>query len=343
MATKTKKKLSRQIDVGYKADGTRIRKRVYGNSPTELDRQVHAVLSEFEKAPHPSEITFKEYSEKWLRTYKSMREAATQEMYRVALNKTENIDYTPLKYITATDLQEIIADNKDHPSECVKIRLTFNQIWDSAVQDGIIPTNITKRLELPSTCVTEGRALTADEKTAIRDVNLEPMQRMYVSLLYYLGLRPQEAFALLPGDFTKDTVTIQRAVGYDGNNPYIKTTKTRNVRVLPLPYALQDLLRDYHTDSYLLHNRQGQLMSKTVKSDFWLKIKKKIDAKLGYKSSIRPYIFRHTFCTTCYYSGITLKKCQYLMGHSSLQMIMKVYAHLDDEQESLDKLKSLEL
>jgi len=343
MATKTKKKLSKQIDVGYKADGTRIRKRVYANSPTELARQVHAVLSEFEKAPHPSEITFKEYSEKWLKTYKSMREAATQEMYRVVLNKTESIDYTPLKYITATDLQAIIADNKDHPNACAKIRLTFAQIWASAVQDGIIPTDITKRLELPVTCVKQGRALTADEKKAIREATLEPMERMYVSLLYYLGLRPQEALALLPGDFTEDTVTIQRAVGYDGNKPYIKTTKTKNVRVLPLPYALQELLKDYHTDSYLLHNRQGQLMSKTVKSDFWLKIKEKIDAKLKYKSDLRPYLFRHNFCTVCYYSGITLKKCQYLMGHSSLQMIMKVYAHLDDEQESLDSLKSLDL
>ena len=342
MATK-KKKVSKQIDLGYKADGTRIRKRVYANSKAELDRQVHAVLSEFEKAPHPSEITFKEYSEKWLKTYKSMREAATQEMYRVVLNKTESIDYTPLKYITATDLQEIITDNKDHPSSCAKIKLTFSQIWGSAVSDGIIPTDITKHLELPSTCVREGRALTADEKTAIRDAKLEPMERMYVSLLYYLGLRPQEALALLPEDFTGDTVTIQRAVGYDGNTPYIKTTKTGNVRTLPLPYALQKLLDEYHTDSYLIHNKQGQLMSKTVKSDFWLKIKEKIDAKLGYKSSIRPYVFRHSFCTTCYYSKITLKKCQYLMGHSSLQMIMRVYAHLDDEQESLDSLKSLEL
>ena len=343
MATKTKKKLSRQIDVGYKADGTRIRKRVYASSAGEMDRKIHAVLSEHEKAPHPSDITFHEYAQKWLRTYKSMREAATQEMYRVVLNKTESIDYTPLKYITATDLQEIIADNKDHPASCAKIKLTFAQIWASAVADGIIPTDITKRLETPSVCVTEGRALTADEKKAIREAKLEPMERMYVSLLYYLGLRPQEAFALLPGDFTEDTVTIQRAVGYDGNNPYIKTTKTGNVRVLPLPYALQELLQDYHTDSYLIHNRQGQLMSKTVKSDFWLDIKGKIDAKLGYKSDLRPYIFRHTFCTTCYYSKITLKKCQYLMGHSSLQMIMKVYAHLDDEQEGLDTLKSLEL
>lgn len=343
MATKTKKKLSRQIDVGYKADGTRIRKRVYANSQAELSRQVHAVLSEHEKAPHPSEITFHDYAEKWLKTYKSMREAATQEMYRIVLNKTESIDYTPMKHITATDLQAIIADNKEHPVACAKIKLTFAQIWASAVADGIIPTDITKRLELPSVCVKQGRVLTDGEKKAIREAKLEPMERMYVSLLYYLGLRPQEALALLPEDFTADTVTIQRAVGYDGNNPYIKTTKTGNVRVLPLPYALQELLKDYHTDSYLIHNQQEQLMSKTVKSDFWLKIKEKIDAKLGYKSDLRPYVFRHTFCTICYYSKITLKKCQYLMGHSSLQMIMQVYAHLDDEQESLDSLKTLNL
>lgn len=336
-------KYVKQITLGYQADGKPYRKRIYANSKAELDRNIHKALSEYELIKNPSNITFKKYAERWMETYKASREAATIEMYQNALRKTDSIDYMRMKDIRLSDLQKILANNFDHPNACAKIRLTFAQIWACALQDGIISDDFTKRLETPKMKVTEGRALTDEEKSAIKAAELTDEERIYIYLLFYLGLRPQEALALTPEDFNGDTVTIQRAVGYQGNKPYIKTTKTMNIRVMPIPDDFQPFL-DYYLSQlkqpYLL-GRNNNIMSKTVKSDLWLSIKKKIEDKLGYETDLHPYVFRHNYCTMCFYSGISLKKCQYLMGHSSVQMIMKIYTHLDDSKEPLDKLKSM--
>ena len=338
-------KYTKMITIGYKPNGTRVRKRFYSNSKTDLERQIRSATVEVKEFPQtqvsPS-ITFKKYAESWLDIYKVSKEAATKEMYRVALRKTKDIDDMPMNEIRQSDLQRILRNHSDRPNACVKMRLVFRQIWACAVEEGICPSDITKRLEVPFTCVKQQRALTEPEKTAIKEADLDQMERMYVSLLFYLGLRPQEALALMPSDFKDGTVTIQRAVGYNGNKPYIKPTKTHNIRILPVPDALQSLLDSYQTDTYLIH-KNSHLMLKHVKSDFWLKIKSKIEAKLGHQTDLHPYTFRHNYCTMCYYSHISLKKCQYLLGHSSAQMIMKVYAHLDDSKESLDFLKTLKM
>ena len=44
---------------------------------------------------------------------------------------------------------------------------------------------------------------------------------------------------------------------------------------------------------------------------------------------ITPHMFRHTYATSLYYAGIDIKTAQTLLGHSSIQMTMDVYTHLD--------------
>ena len=64
-------------------------------------------------------------------------------------------------------------------------------------------------------------------------------------------------------------------------------------------------------------------------------------AKLSARK-ITAVVFRHNFCTKLYYSGISRKKAVEIMGHSSYQMIEKVYAALDEKQEkSSDKIDAM--
>lgn len=54
-----------------------------------------------------------------------------------------------------------------------------------------------------------------------------------------------------------------------------------------------------------------------------------------------PHTFRHTYATNLYYAGIDIKKSQYYLGHSSLEMTLKIYTHLDNQRndtECVDKL-----
>ena len=89
-------------------------------------------------------------------------------------------------------------------------------------------------------------------------------------------------------------------------------------------------------------HQNGNLMTKTVKSDMWLKIKAEIEKKLGHETSLRPYNFRHNFCSECFYRNISILKTAELMA-TSPEMVMRVYAHLDNERENLDNLTNLEL
>ena len=54
-------------------------------------------------------------------------------------------------------------------------------------------------------------------------------------------------------------------------------------------------------------------------------------------TGLTAHIFRHNYCTMLYYSGISQKKAVELMGHSDIKMIMEVYAHLDEEKESVQE------
>lgn len=57
---------------------------------------------------------------------------------------------------------------------------------------------------------------------------------------------------------------------------------------------------------------------------------------------VTPHICRHTFCSRMANSGINPKTLQYLMGHSSINMTMDVYAHTGYE-DALKELKLLDL
>ena len=44
-------------------------------------------------------------------------------------------------------------------------------------------------------------------------------------------------------------------------------------------------------------------------------------------SALTPHILRHTYCTRLFEAGFDIKEIQYLMGHSTPDMTMKIYTH----------------
>lgn len=60
-------------------------------------------------------------------------------------------------------------------------------------------------------------------------------------------------------------------------------------------------------------------------------------------SDVTPHIFRHTYATNLYYGGVDIKTAQYLLGHSSIQVTMDIYTHLDNSgiKSAAEKLENL--
>jgi integrase len=83
----------------------------------------------------------------------------------------------------------------------------------------------------------------------------------------------------------------------------------------------------------------------------WDSIQKKINVAAGGKSgtpsviatdNITVHMLRHTYCTMLYYSGVDIKQAQTWMGHTSIQMTMGIYTHLEKNatESAVEKLEN---
>lgn len=347
------KKYSKLITVGY-SDGKRIRKRIRYNTEAELYRLVAEAKSKIADSRNPSGVTFSAYANKWFMVNKPRWSPSTELFYFNTLKKMDPLKFCKLRDITKSDCQMVIQENWEKPRTCEKIKTALKQIFDAAIEDGIITVNPAKKLMLPKNEKAEKRALTDNEIEAVRRFNINPKKNLAVHLMYYLGLRPEELRALMVNDFNFETneVAINKAVAHVNNQAIMSPTKNHKVRTLPLPDILIPELKEYISELstlYLFTTDSGQLMSKTSWSRFTNSVFTEINRLLGGNAHLDLlngftwYTFRHNHGTRLYYSNLlTTKMKAYLMGHSE-QVFLTTYSHLQREKENTDFLKKLAL
>ena len=77
-------------------------------------------------------------------------------------------------------------------------------------------------------------------------------------------------------------------------------------------------------------------MSKTSYNKFWRRIRAALVPLAPSADTLTAYTFRHNYATMLYYSDIKPKMAAKLMGHKDTTMILRIYAHLDEEREMAD-------
>ena len=152
--------------------------------------------------------------------------------------------------------------------------------------------------------------------------------KMFVGLLAYTGMRPEEALGLKWEDIRFDSgyCTISRAVVYANgeNQPVIKKPKTESAsRTVVMVRPLLELLEPYRQESgFVLTTDDGTSpLTNTVKRRVWMHAKKEL--QIG---NFTPYDFRTTFGTQLCERGITSKQCADVLGHADTRMVETVYA-----------------
>lgn len=319
-------KYSKQIYLGYSPEGKQIRRRVYGDTLTELKAEERKARADFDLVRNPSEITFGDYAERWLKIYKASRSPSTLYMYRSAFKHCASVWNIPLRKLTRSDYQSLVSACADRPNTANKLSLTLMQILRTASSDGIIPYP-TWRFERIKENKAEQSYLSDEEMIRIFEVELPLRDKLFVRLIGTFGLRPHEAFALSRDSIRGSSLIIDRAVGYDGNIPFIKTTKNRKTRTLPLPESIISLLSAYIADLrgfYLFANEDGELMTRYQSQRY----SRQICDAVGINNL---YILRHTVATKLYYK-ISPKLASYYLGHSE-QIFISTYSHLDRTKE----------
>lgn len=341
-------KYRKQIYLGYDSSGKQIRKWVSADSAAELRKKVLKAQTELQMLANPSDITFRKYSEKWIQTYKTHRAKQTQEMYKYALKKCEDLDPVPVKKITKTMCQDVINASWEHPSTAGRISLTLKQIFKSAIADGIIATNPAAALSLPKKPQSKFYLLTKEDLEKIKNAPLNEADRLLVTILQVFGLRPAEALALRPNDFDWDAgvLHITKAVELSNDNrSQIKSTKTEVTRDIPIPEELSDSLREQirARKSFLVFTKaDGRLHTKSS----YRRLSERILKAIGVPSATL-YSFRHRRATDIYYltqqagSFVTTKYASSILGHSEI-VFLSTYSHVDEELESKNIYKNFD-
>ena len=335
-------------------DGTKVKKTIYGTSEKEMSRKKRETREAIEQESIARDlVSVKEYANKWLARKEKLVSDNTYAYYDYTCDKIiDALGSKPVSLVKRYDLQDLIDKYADKPRTAQTLKMTLNQIFDAAVADELITYNPCRTLMLPKYKAHEKRPLTNLEKQALFSADFSDEDRLYVMILYYTGLRRGEVLALSRDciDLKNRRLTVRQSLAYQSNTPYLKEPKTaKSMRTVPIPEPLYMLLKGYKYDEYLF-TRNGQLLTQSAYVKMWKRILRKMNDAL--KDPDKPmneqkdkitgltaHTFRHNYATVLFNSSVSVKEAQHLLGHSTINVTMDIYTHLEEaKQETIDKI-----
>lgn len=340
------------VTLGYDDSGHMIRKWIYARTIAELEKKILDTKTDIVAGKNllTEDVRFGAYARMWFETYKANRGINTRAMYSHLIScQFTKLSDLKVREIRASHLQALINEYSDQPRTCEQIRLTLRQIFKQAIADDLVQKNPAASLELPRHIKNEKRALTPEEKAALKTADLNERERAFIMIALGCGLRPGEIYALTwqDIDLKKSLINVNKSIVFENNRPVVSVPKTnKSIRSVEVPAAVMQALKTYRSTSIapkLFAGKDGDYKGKTGYICEWERIKKKMEAVLGHETDLTLYCFRHNYITALYYSNVSLKEAQRLVGHSSYKMIMDVYAHLDAQKEdTMAKLNAID-
>lgn len=309
--------------------------------------------------------TVARWSEEWLATYKkdNVRQG-TYERYQSIIRRhlTAHMGAVKMKDVRPVHLQKIINSMSDMSTNTVsKVIETFHAVFDRARRNGMIASNPAENLEMPKTRPNGSRrAITAQERDYILALAQTHPAGLWVEMLLYCGLRPEETIPLqwchIDLESTPPLVHITAAA--EARTGEIKPPKSEaGNRSVPIPTAYADRLRavrpDDHPFGYVFQRKDGQRHTATTLRGLWNDFKFQLDIAMGAQTiqveqdkhtskkfrtktvilksvlapDLVPYCLRHTYCTDLQAAGVPINVARELMGHSDIAMTSKIYTH----------------
>ena len=175
-------------------------------------------------------------------------------------------------------------------------------------------------------------ALSKSEESSIMQALKDHVDHYNISwFLLSTGLRIGEALALRWEDIDLKGATVTVSKTLVGDNIQEATKSTSGTRQVPLPYDLCRSMRLWYSrdvSEYVFIYKNNTHFTDSQFRGFWTAAQRLCgpDGKrVRLKASLTPHVFRHTYCTRCFEAGMDIKEVQYLMGHSSPDITLKVY------------------
>lgn len=155
--------------------------------------------------------------------------------------------------------------------------------------------------------------------------------RLMFSLFYYYGLRMGELRALQVCDFEVDRVVINKELtnkGRFGGQKLLEPKTNNSNRYYPYVKDIKELFNKVVKElklknrDFVFKGQNGVISERTIKDRI---IKYSKMAGLRY---ITPHSFRHSCVSYLYNNNVDIKDISSWVGHSSVNVTLRVYAHL---------------
>lgn len=336
----------KQIIIGIKSGGGYAMKSIYGRTIEELERKVDAFKQAQKNGVTSSSgerTTLGQWALKYCDLYKPGNSAAKALAERHVLPwayAKRDIRKVPLQ-----ELQEYL-NAKGKTRTATMLRNFFVDMYEKAVDYGLVSQNIAKKLAPVGYKAAPTRTLTELEERAILAAKFTPQERAFVYAGLFGGLRRGEILALTKSgngcalDLENGLVTVRQNLVFSENKGAIKdspktdSSRRTNPLISPLKNAFKACAEIENGTPFLLVTSRGELFSKSAYRRFWEGIVKKMNAAVATKENpapiqgLRSHMLRHTFCTYLAAAGIHAATAQKLMGHSTAQITLDIYTHL---------------
>ena len=245
--------------------------------------------------------------------------------------------------IAPADIQKLIDENSEHPRTCKKIMIELKQIIDLAISDDMLDRSPIRKIIVPKARKKHKRPLTDEEVKLLEKTRFTPREKLYITLIQFYGLRKEEALALSPADLENGFVSVNKAIVFKNNRPYIKITKsTAGERKIPIlsihKRYFAEIVRKGGLYCFTCISSNDLITEQSFRRMYYSIMKKlKLTArknKLPEPVGLTSHIFRHNYATMLYYAGVGVKDAQYLLGHATSSVTLDIYTHLDNENKA---------
>ena len=272
---------------------------------------------------------------------------------------------TPVKDLKPAHVDELMLSmSKKSASLQSKVLTTLGRIMRYAVENGHATRNPCEGKKAKGKPAAEVVPLTASQQERLLDAAKDTRAYAFVALALYAGLRREEALGLvwsdvhLIGEYAFLEVT--HVIRFEGQRPVrSEKLKTKSAkRRIPIPSELARILSSTERKSeFVVCDSKGNICSKQAFRNLWALVENRIikgdpDNKHPYcpkvlDFEVNPHKLRHTYITNlCAKSadyGLDIKTIQYLAGHSSPVVTLKIYSHIVDERhaDTADKVQKI--
>jgi integrase len=334
----------------YTAKG-RKRKTIYGKTRAEVAAQLAKALSDRESGLtfDAENLKLGEYLEGWLTdsVKNSVRDITYKGYERLVRNHiTPTIGSIRLKALTPTHLRGLYRNKTDaslSPRTVQYIHVTLHKALKQAVNDGLVPRNVTETVKPPQLRREEIKPLTSKQtKMLLNTIRGNRLEALYV-LAISAGLRQGELLGLKweDVDLEHGTLQVRRTLsGSKNGNPIFGSPKTaKGKRSVTLTEKAIEALK---------RHRELQVEEKQRLAGLWqdhglvfvtrvgtpinrrnlvIRSFKPLLSRAGLPE-IRFHDLRHTCATLMLCGGIHPKVVQELLGHASVTVTLDTYSHV---------------